>query len=162
MIEFIGNIEDFWSNHLASHEYVRQVPFTGMRKDWHDNYNRDYLLQSFNDELPYIWKQFYTVLDVEEGSVAWTCILPNRILPPHYDTFYTLQQQMKVPMEQCVRYSIFLDDYEFGQYVQFDDIAVNTWKKGDIWLFDSSVHHWAANASNVNFHTCQVSTLRKL
>lgn len=157
---YFGRIDDFWSSYLIDFEYSRQVPFTGMRSDWHDNFNRDYLLQSFNDELPPIWKDFYKVLNVEEGSVAWTCIEPNRILPPHLDTFYTLKQLKNVEVSQCVRYVIMLEDWVFGQYVEIDDLTLTRWKKGDVWYFDHNYYHWAVNGSNQKFHTCQVSTIK--
>jgi len=160
MTNYHGVIEDFWSEYLPDYTYTRQVPFEGMRSDWHENYNRDYLLQAFNDELPPIWQQFYTALNAKEGSISWTCMLPNRIIPPHVDTFYTLRTKHNVDVSECFRYLIMLEDHKFGQYIQFDDLMIGTWKKGEVWSFDSTVKHFAVNASNDNFHTCQVSTIK--
>jgi len=159
MEHFVTNIADFWSNHLASHEYVSKTPFRGMRDNWHENFHSDgYLLQTFNDDIPIPVSVFYNVLGVAQGTVAWTCLIPNTILPPHYDKFYLLAKNNGYAREECVRYQIFLEDSVFGQLVVLGNTVISDWKKGDVWMFDSETHHYAVNASNVNFHSCQVST----
>jgi hypothetical protein len=156
---FKGNITDFWSEGLEDYQYVNQTPFKGMRDNWHENYATDkYLLQSFNEELPAFYKKFYEILNVKEGTVAWTCLVPNTILPPHIDKFYLLSKRCGIEQKNCIRYVIFLEDWKFGQYVQLGETPVVKWNKGDIWYFDWEVNHFAVNASNYNFHTCQVST----
>jgi hypothetical protein len=120
-------------------------------------YNRDYLLQSFNEELSCADK-FKESLSVSKGSVSWTCVLPNVILPTHKDTFYTLRQEHNIQIENCFRYLIFLEDYIFGQYVGFENKNITDWKAGDVWIFDHKELHYAVNASNSLFHSCQVST----
>ena len=161
MIERYGIIENFWRADLATHSYARKVPFVAKNFDHLDRryYNKEYLLQSFNEELPNA-QQFKDVLNVSKGSVSWTCVLPNVILPTHKDTFYTLRVEHNVAVEDCFRYLIFLEDWEFGQYVAFQGVDINGWKSGDVWRFDSEDLHYAANASNIPFHSCQVSTFR--
>lgn len=160
MIKYKCNIDDFWSDHLVTHKYAREVPFVAKNFDHLDRkwYNRDFLLQSFNEELPSIWKEFNTKLNVPIGTVSWTCILPNRILPTHRDTFYTFRKNNNIAIDQCIRYLIFLEDWVFGQYVEFTDTVIRNWQKGDVWVFDATEIHYAVNASNASFHTCQIST----
>jgi hypothetical protein len=159
MLGFKCNINDFWSNSLESFEYTSQTPFKGMRDNWHENYSTDgYLLQSFDNDLPIDHNKFYQALQVMPGTVAWTCLVPNTILPPHIDKFYLLSKKTGTLQEDCIRYVIFLEDWQFGQYVQLGDTSIIKWNKGDVWYFDWEVLHFAVNASNVNFHTCQVST----
>lgn len=157
-----GNIDDFWSEELTAHKYVRTVPFEAKNFNHLDKtfYDRGYLLQSFNEELPAIYEKFYDALGVERGSVSWTCILPNVILPTHRDTFYTLRTEKNIDISECCRYLIFLEDWTFGHYVEFENQHITKWKKGDVWLFDSEELHYAANASNQYFHSCQVSTTK--
>jgi hypothetical protein len=159
MIEFVKTIENFWTAELSKHQYARQVPFVAKNFDHLDRtyYNRDYLLQSFNDELE-ISKQFKNILNVSSGTVSWTCILPNVILPTHQDSFYTLRQEHGIEKSQCFRYLVFLEDWQFGHYVGFANKNITNWKAGDVWKFDSTELHYAVNASNVPFHSCQVST----
>jgi len=159
MLEYVTNIDNFWKQDLDGHTYARQVPFVAKNFDHLDRkyYNKDYLLQSFNEELPCADK-FKESLDAAHASVSWTCVLPDVILPTHSDTFYTLRQKHNVSIEQCFRYLIFLEDWTFGQFVGFTNKNITNWKAGDVWKFDSTEMHFAVNASNELFHTCQVSS----
>lgn len=159
MVEYVKQIDNFWKEDLATHVYSREVPFVAKNFEHLDRkyYNKDYLLQSFNEELPCV-DQFKGVLSAVTASVSWTCILPDVILPTHKDTFYTLRQEHNIELDQCYRYLIFLEDWIFGHYVEFETKSVTNWKAGDVWKFDGTEMHYGVNASNVPFHTCQVST----
>lgn len=158
MIGYYGKIEDFWSDHLKNYKYVRQVEFN--RPEWNEEYKTGFLLQSFDDELPIIWKKFKDILNLNVGTVGWMNIRPNQIVPPHTDNFYMLRQEYDAHIENCVRFLVFLEDWKFGQHVEFDTISISKWCKGDVWMFDYQSRHWAVNASNENFHTCQISTIK--
>jgi|694.fasta_scaffold50296_6 hypothetical protein len=155
-----GQIEDFWSDYLQNFVYKQQIPYSGMRESWHENFDNGHLLQSFDDQLPPIWKNFQSSLSVSNGTVGWINIRPNQIIAPHFDHFYTLKQKLGTTIEHCVRYLIFLEDWKFGQYIEFEDLSIRKWKKGDVWYFDHTEEHWAVNASNFDFHTCQVNTIK--
>ena len=159
MPEFVKNINVFWKEELASHTYTREVQFVAKNFDHLDRkyYNKDYLLQSFNEELSCA-DEFKGALDVNTASVSWTCILPDVILPTHKDTFYTLRQEHNVELDDCYRYLIFLEDWVFGQYVGFEDTSITNWVAGDVWKFTGHEMHYGVNASNCLFHTCQVSS----
>lgn len=159
MVDFVKNIKNFWQQDLANHTHARTVPFVAKNFDHLDRkyYNKDYLLQSFNEELPCAEK-FKTSLNVSTASVSWTNILPDVILPTHKDTFYTLRQEHNVELDDCYRYLIFLEDWTFGHYVGFENLNITHWKCGDVWKFTGHEMHFAVNASNVPFHTAQVST----
>lgn len=161
MPEFVKNIDNFWKEDLTRHRYVREVPFVAKNFDHLDRryYNKDYLLQSFNDELPCA-DLFKDALDTPRASVSWTCILPSVILPTHRDTFYTLRQEHNVDLDQCFRYLIFLEDWIFGHHVEFESKIITGWQAGDVWKFDGTETHYGVNASNILFHTCQVSTFK--
>ena len=161
MPKFVKNISNFWWEDLAEHKYAREVPFVAKNFDHLDRkyYNKDYLLQSFNEELPCA-VQFKDSLDAVQASVSWTCILPDVILPTHKDTFYTLRQEHNVELDDCYRYLIFLEDWVFGHYVGFEDTSITHWKNGDVWKFTGHEMHYGVNASNIPFHTCQVSTFK--
>ncbi len=162
MIEYYKNIESFWDLELSTHVYKRQVPFIAKNFDHLDKnfYNKDFLYQSFNDELPDCCNKFYSILGLTTATISWTCLKPNLILPTHKDTFYTLRQDHQIEIDRCFRYLIFLEDWIFGQYVGFENRNIVKWKKGDIWIFDFKEMHYAVNASNLFFHTCQVSSFK--
>jgi hypothetical protein len=161
MIEYVTRIDNFWKDDLANYTYVRNVPFVAKNFDHLDRtyYNKDHILQSFDDELPNA-QQFKDALNVTNGTVGWICIEPDVILPTHKDTFYTMRQTYNVSVEQCFRYLVFLEDWQFGHYVGFTNKNITNWKAGDVYKFDSTELHYAVNASNSHFHTCQVSTFK--
>ena len=162
MLEYCTRLTPFWQNDLKNHTYVREVPFVAKNFNHldRDYYNKDHLLQSFNNELS-CEEDFKKSLQVSEGSVSWTCILPNVILPTHKDTFYTLREQYNVNIEDCFRYLVFLEDWIFGHYAGFENQSITNWKAGDVWKFDATELHFAVNASNVPFHSCQISSFNK-
>jgi hypothetical protein len=78
----------------------------------------------------------------------------------HRDKFYKVREKFNVNVTQCLRYLIFLGDWKFGQFVQFENADIGKWNKGDVWVFDSNEQHWGSNASHDNFYTCQVNTFK--
>ena len=53
---------------------------------------------------------------------------------------------------------MFLQDWELGQMVEFEEKILTRWKKGDVWSFGINDSHWAANGTQDNFITCQLNT----
>jgi hypothetical protein len=72
-----------------------------------------------------------------------------------------LRTEHGVEIDDCVRYLIFLQNWELGHMVEFDKQPITKWKKGDVWVFDHLEYHCAANTSNKNFVTCQVNTIKE-
>lgn len=158
---YYGNIEDFWSKDLKNFLFDEISP-VAPRDYYHKNWKEPgvFLHQSFNEDLPSCWKMFYDALNVVEGSVCWLSLEPNQVIPVHQDFFFVLRQKHSCDIDKCVRYLIMLENYKYGHIVYLDDIVLTNWKKGDVWYFDSTVKHFAANASQENFYSCQVSTLK--
>ena len=154
-----NTIETFWQEQLSTYVAEHTTPIAPHAIP-HPNYNGIMLKQSFNEQLPNCWPMFYEKLKVEEGSVCWLTMEPGEIIPVHRDYFYMLKTKKNVPVENCIRYLIMMEDWTPGHIVQLDDIVLTDWKAGDVWYFDSTVLHWAANGSAKNFYTCQVSTLK--
>ena len=165
MIEYVTTIDNFWKDSIEDFKYSRSVPYESMtyQKDkWHKNFHIGNLLQAFENELPIFYKNFSRSLQLNENiptMTSWICIVPNQIIGPHNDSFFQLRKKYNDPdISQCRRYLIFLEDWVFGQIVEFKSKTIRNWSNGDVWIFDSTETHWAGNASNFNFHTCQVST----
>jgi hypothetical protein len=160
MIEYIKQIEDFWSQDLHSHNFTSTYCLGDTRDYHHRNLKSEVTCcsQSFNSELPVGWESFLKVFDLSVGAVSWTLVEPGRIVPIHQDYFVNLRKGKDIPVEHCIRYMVMLEDWHFGQILEFKDLSIRQWKRGDTWMFDSSEFHWASNASNFNFYSCQVST----
>lgn len=155
----VHKIEPFWKEALSTYVAEHVTPIAPHAIP-HANYEGTVLKQSFNEQLPDCWPIFYKKLKVEEGSVCWLTMTPGEIIPVHRDHFYMLKTKKNVPVENCIRYLIMLEDWKPGHVVQLDDWTLCNWTAGDVWFFDHEVEHWAANGSAENFYTCQVSTVK--
>jgi len=160
MIEYVTRIEDFWTSDLQSFVFPHLSP-TGQRDSFHTNYSKanNDLPQAFDSEIPN-YEKFPTALGLDNVAVSWTCIEPGQAIPIHQDAFYKLRQKHSVDIEQCVRYLVFLQDWELGHFVEFENFELTKWHKGDVYKFDYQATHCAANASNSRFVTCQVNSLK--
>ena len=151
----------FWKDDLKSYIAQHETPIAPHAVP-HVNYENPPIMlkQSFNEQLPPCWTKFYDALYVEEGSVCWLTLEPREMVPIHRDYFYMLKTKKNVPVEECIRYLVMLEDWAPGHIVQLDDLIVTDWRAGDVWYFDTTVQHWAANCGTTNFYSCQVSTLK--
>lgn len=161
MIEYYTRLEDFWSKDLSNYIFKENVS-TGQQDVFHPNYSdsKNNLLQGFDDQLPEIRNDFFTSLKINEGTISWTVIKPGNTIPLHSDTFHKLRSKYGVDVSQCLRYLIFLEDWTLGHFVEFEEVHITKWQKGDVWRFDHNSPHCAANASHRNFYTCQVNTVK--
>jgi len=158
MIEYVGNIDDFWSKQFADYVLPHKVN-VGQRDHFHPNYSQTSaeILQAFDNEVP-CKEQFMSAVGAQIGSISLICLEPGQIIPVHKDSFYKLRQDHNVDIGDCIRYLIFLQDWEMGHFVEFRETCITKWNKGDVWKFDSVSEHYAVNASQINFVTCQVNT----
>jgi len=159
MLKYHGHLYDFWSNELLDYKFPESVS-TGQREGLHEYYHSESnnLAQGFGDQLPACREKFFQELNIHVGTISWTCILPGRVIPTHNDLFYKLRKKHSVEVDDCIRYLVFLQDWELGHMVEFEERPITKWKKGDVWMFDHLSYHCAANTSNNNFITCQVNT----
>lgn len=159
MLKYHRNLLDFWTGDLVNYQFPESVS-TGQREGFHANYfsKSNNLDQGFGDQLPACRDKFFEELDIKKGTVSWTCIQPGRVIPTHNDRFYKLRTEHGVDIDDCVRYLVFLQEWELGHMIEFEEQPITKWKKGDVWVFDHLSYHCAANTSNHNFITCQVNT----
>lgn len=161
MIEYVKRLNDFWSQDLDNFTFTHSYSLGNTRDYHHDNLRGDVttVWQNFNEELPAIWQRFVVATGLDWAVVSWTKVPPGRLVPIHQDLFAGLRSRRDADIDQCLRYIILLGDWHFGQSLEFNDIVIRNWQRGDTWRFDAKEFHWAANASNHDFVTCQVSTV---
>lgn len=160
MIKYFGQIEDFWSKDLQGFKF----PVSSILDNplWtHGNYrNFPTLPQAFDDDLLLYQAKFLSQLSIVKGTVSLTNIEPGRMIPVHADKFFKLRSKYNVDIDDCVRYLVFLQDWVLGHFVDFEECTITKWHKGDVYVFDHNSLHCAANASQVNFITCQINTVK--
>lgn len=165
MIKFEKTISDFWSQDLKDFKFSVLSPLTQAQREYwtHPNYNNELnkLEQAFDNDLPDYWPRFMEEMNIKEGTVSWTNIAPGNVVPVHTDKFYKLRKKYNVTEDECIRYLMFLQDWELGQMVEFEEKILTRWKKGDVWSFGIDDSHCAANATQDNFITCQINTFER-
>lgn len=87
---------------------------------------------------------------------------PGCVITLHKDTFYQINKRFPDRTDLKVRANIYLEDYKFGQMVQY--ISPNNtfetsvgWKSGEGWVWDSDIQHLSCNAGMEDKYTIQVS-----
>lgn len=96
---------------------------------------------SFNVDLPFV-----------KGDYHWwiTKLMPGQFMPMHSDP-HTYDRK-------CKRYWIPLQDYHSGHIFILNDTMICHYKKGDVWLYNSSHDvHGAANIGHIPRIVLQVT-----
>lgn len=96
-------------------------------------------------------------LGMEVVTVSSILQPPGCVIPLHRDTFYQIIQRYPNRTELKVRANVYLEDWQVGHFIQYDDQISTHWKQGQGWLWDSSVLHLGANAGMTNKYTLQIS-----
>ena len=114
--------------------------------------------QKFFREDEIDFKNLGEQLQIEPITVSAINLPPGMTNPLHRDTFYQVKKRFpERANENIVRANIFLEDWKWGHFLQFNDEVVTHWKKNTGYLWDSSVLHLAVNAGLENRFTLQVS-----
>ncbi len=99
-------------------------------------------------------------IDVKTASIILQP--PGHTIHLHEDKFFKLKNEYpNAPVDRIVRANIFLEDWVWGQFMQFDDLAVTKWKKNEGYIFNCTVPHLSTNASFENKYTLQITGLYK-
>ena len=100
-------------------------------------------------------------LGMEVVTVSSICQPPGCVIPLHRDTFFQINQRYPDRKELRVRANIYLEDWQLGHFIQYDDTVSTHWQQGDGFLWDSEVLHLGANAGMQHKYTLQVSGFLK-
>ena len=96
-------------------------------------------------------------LGMEVVTVSSILQPPGCVIPLHRDTFFQISKRYPDRKDKKVRANIYLEDWKFGHFIQFDDKVSTYWKAGEGFLWDSKVLHLGANAGMQDKYTLQVS-----
>lgn len=117
--------------------------------------------QKFWDNDTIDFKSIGEQLNIDVVSISSILQPPGNIIPIHNDTFFKINQKYPHDERTKVRANIFLQDWETGHLLQYEHNKVwetcTYWKKGEGFMWDSSVLHVGANIGLTNKLTLQVS-----
>ena len=107
------------------------------------------------------YKHLNDILQMDVLSVSSLLQSPGHVVPIHRDTFFKIKQSHDTKGKTIVRAFIYLQDWAIGHFVQYEnDGAWHTstdWKRGDGFIWDSSILHLSANAGLLPKYTLQIS-----
>ena len=139
-------------------------------KDIHEKYNgfpETYVYE--NTQIRQLWWTAEQVdfdaigaqLGMEVVTVSSILQPPGCVIPWHRDTFYQIGQRFPDRTELKVRANLYLQHWQLGHFIQYEDTVDTHWTQGQGWLWDSEVLHLGANAGMQNKYTLQVSGFLK-
>ena len=160
---------------------------TNIKIDWQDNHkNLDYVYEDFKDfnkinqwkncgfdlkqlkiglhqlKEPYAWMKCVTdvvdSLSIKNPTYCIHCLTPGNFLPMHSDLYgYYANKNSINDLTKIIRIIVFLDNAEPGQLLIVNNVSYINYKKGDIAWWTGKTPHLAANLSEINRYTLQIT-----
>ena len=108
------------------------------------------------------FKEIGRQLGMDIITISTVRQVPGCTITLHKDTFFQIKKRYPDRTEPKVRANIYLENYKFGQMIQYIspentfETSVN-WKQGDGLMWDSDVQHLSCNAGMEDKYTLQIS-----
>ena len=83
-------------------------------------------------------------IDPATTLVRLLCYQPGNIFPLHWDGFEGWQQKFKID-KMPTRYSVLVNPWSWGQYLQIHDNMITNWVPGDTYIIPKDVLHCSGN-----------------
>ena len=118
--------------------------------EWGYNENNTRSLQITDSEFPEIFEPYKKFAGFGECKVVALKQYPGQFLPWHEDTYVGFRQEFNVPDDvQITRYSLFLENWNWGHYFTAGNNVMHQWKQGDILELKPRMHHATCNAGMI-------------
>ena len=115
--------------------------------EWGYNENNTRSLQITDSEFPEIFEPYKKFAGFGECKVVALKQYPGQFLPWHQDTYVGFKKEFNVPDDvKVTRYSLFLEDWNWGHYFAVGNNVIHQWKQGDFLEIKPSMHHVTCNA----------------
>ena len=123
-----------------------------------------YTYVSENTQIHQVWWQDKALLqklcdltNLDVQTVSSIKQDPGNFIPIHKDKFFKIYSNNPQEKRKMARANVFLEDWKFGHFLQYDDVIAPKWRAGDCYLWDSEVDHLSCNAGLVPKYTLQIS-----
>lgn len=131
------------SNHQT--RLANQLGYTQgntLKRDW-GRKNID----EHNQLLDLIGQENLNLLDIDIDKTLVRCLvfMPGQMLPLHRDNYDTFCTKFSVPEHKCYRYSVLVNQWNSGQYLQIHDKMITNWKSGDVYKIPNGIFHCSGN-----------------
>ena len=104
-------------------------------------------MQITDADFPDILKPYKEFAGFGECKAVALKQYPGQFLPWHQDTYVGFKKEFNVPDDvEVTRYSLFLEDWNWGHYFAVGNNVIHQWKQGDFLEIKPSMHHVTCNA----------------
>ena len=118
--------------------------------EWGFNDHNTKSLQITDSEFPEIFEPYKKFAGFGECKVVALKQYPGQFLPWHQDTYVGFKKEFNVPDDvKVTRYSLFLEDWQWGHFFSAGNCIMHQWKQGDIIELEPKIHHATCNAGMV-------------
>ena len=118
--------------------------------EWGYNENNTRSLQITDSEFPEIFEPYKKFAGFGECKVVALKQYPGQFLPWHEDTYVGFKKEFNIPNDvKVTRYSLFLEDWDWGHYFAVGNNVIHQWKQGDFMELKSGMHHVTCNAGMI-------------
>ena len=115
--------------------------------EWGFNEHNTKSLQITDSEFPEIFEPYMKFAGFGNCKAVALKQYPGQFLPWHEDTYVGFKKEFNVPNDvKVTRYSIFLEDWNWGHYFAAGNSVMHQWKQGDFLEIKSKMPHTTCNA----------------
>jgi hypothetical protein len=116
----------------------------------------------FEPQVNYDLDEILKIIKCNPANVLYNFmkVPPGSVIPWHCDTYgYFIKKFDITPTDisKIKRAVVFIEDWHFGQLIQFGKDILHSWKQGDIYSWDHEAWHGAANFGNQDLIIMQVT-----
>ena len=118
--------------------------------EWGFNDHNTKSLQIMDSEFPEIFEPYKKFAGFRDCKVVALKQYPGQFLPWHQDLYFGFKEEFDVPDDvKITRYSLFLQDWQWGHFFSAGNCIMHQWKQGDIIELEPKIHHATCNAGMV-------------
>ena len=157
-------LEDFKNGKLIPNELspnsLGATKLDHIRFGYNEHNSKYYQWIDSKDSLPDLFEKIKKLCGLEEGTAAIFKQDPGNTNPWHFDTYLSTLQKTDLKLEQnhlIRRYLIFLENWDWGHFIQVGNNVLANWKVGDIYTWKTGMYHLSCNAGIKPKWTCQIT-----
>jgi len=135
------NMDDFSNKQMT---YARDLGYHSgntLKRDWGRKPTENSALKEI------LGLNNFKLLDInpDRTLIRLLCYLPGNMLPVHIDGYEGWQQFYQTE-EIPKRFSVLVNDWSWGQFLQVHDNVITNWHSGDTYVIGENVWHCSGNA----------------
>jgi len=112
------------------------------------------------DDLPDDFDSIKNLCSLKDATIACFKQDPGNTNPWHFDTYQGAVEKGNLTDKErknVKRYLLFLENWDWGHFLQVGNSVLTHWKAGDMYTWDYGMYHLSTNGGVTPKWTCQVT-----